>query len=1519
MMKTILSAKSFVLGLALLLVISTLGSAFVPAGQAFAAETALAAADTGATDVSAADAPQITVSEAIEDTVKLILNSGVKSDWEAIGITRAGYQVPGSYLQVLENTVQTEGRLSKVTDYARTVLAITALGGDAANFAGSGSAAGYNLLEKLYNSDKMSSETVNGPVYALLALDSGSYTIPDGAKWTRTALVDEILKQQKDDGGFALFGSAGDPDITAMTLTALAPYQDKPEVKTAGEKAVQWLSSRQDANGGYGGSSESVAQAIIALTSNGIDPTGERFTKNGTDLVGRLMSFFVQGGGFSHTPGAAANSQATEQGLQALVAYNLLGGSGKLYDFPKPAQPEEPSAVNVALSVEGPQGTVAEGKLTALNALDALKQLTAARNIPLDITVYPFGSMVDGINGIKGGTYGGGYWTFLVHRGGEWVYPELGMDSYPLKEADRILIYFGGMNTPVVDSVTISSPQPEPDEKFTVAVTQKHWVTDDVTYATSTVTSPAAGVQVTAGGISVTTNDQGVAVFESGLPAGDYELAVTAYAEGKTPAIVKHKQALKVGVAVHLSVEGPQGTVAEGKLTAINALDALKQLTAARNIPLDITVYPFGSMVDGINGIKGGTYGGGYWTFLVHRGGEWMYPELGMDSYPLKEADRILIYFGGMNTPVVDSVTISSPQPEPGEKFTVAVTQKRWVSDDVTFVTSAVTSPAAGVQVSAGNLSVTTNDQGVAVFESGLPAGTHQLAVTGYVPDSTPSVVRYAQQLVVSSPSVTPVQASATISVIGDSSKGTILPSTNVVLNPGETAYSLLVRQLGSKVVASGSGDGLYVRSIDGLGEFDRGPQSGWMYLVNGTDPKSSAGSYKLQNGDVLTWRYTTNLGTDVGAAPAGNTGSGSGSTASTVSITSGNTLPLQQVGQTTSVTNAGNPMTAAAAAALRQKLAGNQVAMEQEVTPAAASVLKDNGSEVQLQLPAGSVSGTVKIRVQEMKSERSELVSGLYEFTPDGTKFLKEAELSVTIPVTALHPANLALAWLDETSGQWIPVPSVLDVSTGFITGKISHFTKYAVVDRSKFEPEQEKLKSDIAATAKAVTALGEISDWQAVGLARTGNAVPADYLNGVAEQLDASQGEFRKVTDYERLVLAVAAAGGDPRSIGGYNLIEKIYNNKAMVNQGSNGLIFALIALDSGAYNVPADAQWTRERLIKTLLDMQSTSGGFPLTTGGTDDVDITAMAVTALSSHMGQAEVKAAADKAITWLSQQQLENGGFKLAGAESSESTAQVIIALSAAGTGPNDLRFVKAKGGLLSHLASFRQADGSYVHVSGEAVNGLATEQALLALAAYDRFLSGEPKLFSIAPAASGNVIFTDERLISSWALDSVRKAYDTGLMKGVSTDSLVFAPKKNITRAEFAALLLRLTDNSPSSASAAPVFGDVKADAWYYGAVLKAKELGIISGVTGNSFNPDGVITRQDMAVMISRAFKLETGTAAAGAAKFTDDKRISSYARNAVYAVNESGYMTGSGGAFDPSAHVTREMAAVVAVRLP
>lgn len=1722
-MKTFLSAKSFTLGLVLLLVLSVTGNAVLPAGEAFAAAESSATtgvssvtdavygADASATKESlAATGGEVTVAQATYTAAEYFLTAGITSEWQAIGLAQAGYRVPESYAQALAQKVQAEGgSFPYVTDYARIVLAVRAIGGDPANFAG------YNLLERIYNSDKISGQTLNAPVYALLALDSGSYTPPADAKWNQAKLLSEILSKQNSDGGFALFSGASDPDMTAMTLTALAAHKNDPAASAAGQKAVAWLSAKQGSNGGYGDSSESVAQAIIGLSSYGVDPAGAEFTKNGTALVGRLLSFRLASGAFAHTQGGSANTLASQQALQALVAYNLFSGgkSGKLYDFsttvvPNPlayvslviegpegtlgegktyasnaldalekvaaanglaltnpsgsyvtgigsitagtygsfdgwkyavsrgvewvnpdvgmkdfklqnsdrmlvyyagsdtqlvnkvtlskAQPRggEAFSVNVTkatstsspvtanaagvqvtigdktvttdkdgkavfaeglpegdytlsvtgyipgnapsvakysqglkvtarnvpitMAIEGPQGLVIDGTLKAYTALEALKSLTASGNISLNLTESPFGSFISGINGIEGGKYNG-YWSFVVQRDGQWFYPLVGIGDLVLEPSDRVLVYYGGGDTQVVDKVQVAPAQPKPGEAFTVTVTQKKWVWNDTTFSNDPVTSPAAGVQVTIGGTTVTTDGQGAAIFKDGLSAKIYTLAVTGYVPDNTPNIARYTQSLKVAegdVTAYLSIEGPQGPLASGTLEAYNAFDALQQLAASSDIPLKKTEYPSGIFVWGIGGVENGTYGKqAYWSFVVSRGGEWIYPQVGLNDFVLQQSDRVLVYYTGDNTNVVNSLTVAPAQPKSGDKFTVTVEQKKWVWNNTTSTSDPVVTPAADVKVTIGGTTVTTDDQGAAIFEKGLPAGAYTLAVTGYIANSTPSIARYTQPLTITEPVVVPQPAAATISVIGDSAKGTILPSTQVVLNAGETAYSLLVRQLGSRVASTTSGGSPYVTAIDGLKEFDRGQNSGWKYSVNGIEPGYSAGDYKLSNGDALVWFYTTDYTID--SAAGGLPGS-----IGTVDITADNNLPLNQVGQTTAVTNQSAPMTAAEAAALSQKLTANTASFEQEVTPGSAAALKDGGGEVGLLVPAGAVSGTVKISMKEISSSRKELVSGLYTFGPDGTKFVKPVDLSITVPVAVYNPANLSLAWLNPATGYWIPVPSVLDVKTGVITGKVSHFTDYAVVDRSKWEPQQEKLATDIAATAKGVAATAELSDWQAVGLARSGHTVPAAYLAGVKAQLADNNGQFRKVTDYERLVLGLAAAGADPQKFGGYNLIEKIYNNSNMLNQGSNGLIFALIALDSGSFNVPSGAQWTQERLIESLLAMQSKEGGFPLTAGGAADPDITAMAVTALSSHTNQTAAAAAMNKAITWLSQQQQEDGGYKQAGVENSESTAQVIIALSAAGVGPNDSRFTKAKGGLLSHLASFRQADGGYAHTAGQPANSVATEQALLALTAYERYLTGEAKLFSISPSGvSAGAVFADESQISAWALDAVRKAYDKKLMEGVSANSLVFAPKQKITRAEFAALLLRLTGNEPAAAGTASVFSDVKPGAWYYGVVAKAKALGIVDGVTGTTFNPGGIISRQDMAVMISRAFKLEPAAsgAAAKAGKFSDESRISSYAVSAVRSVTELGYMTGFGGAFDPAAAVTREMAAVVAVRLP
>ncbi len=298
----------------------------------------------------------------IDETVDQIINTGVTTEWQAIGIAKAGKKVPSTYyekhfLNNLKEQVIDASR-KKITDVERLVLSAGALGLDAKDINGT------NLIELIYNSedwpngnDSMTAQGNNGPIFALIALDSGSFAIPKDARWTREKLVNYILKQQFDDGSWPLSGSSLSYDITAMALIGLAPYSDQPEVKTAIDKAVAFLSKEQGSTGGYneefvgGISSETTSQVIIGLTAVGIDPTSSQFTKEDGNLLDHLLSFQTKDGSFEHVKGYGSDAMATEQALQALVAYQLfVKGEGPLYRFDNivqqpeiPSKPEDPN------------------------------------------------------------------------------------------------------------------------------------------------------------------------------------------------------------------------------------------------------------------------------------------------------------------------------------------------------------------------------------------------------------------------------------------------------------------------------------------------------------------------------------------------------------------------------------------------------------------------------------------------------------------------------------------------------------------------------------------------------------------------------------------------------------------------------------------------------------------------------------------------------------------------------------------------------------------------------------------------------------------------------------------------------------------------------------------------------------------------------------------------------------------------------------------------------------------------
>ena len=259
-------------------------------------------------------------------------------EWMVIGLARSGRPVPAGYydnvVEYVKAMADANERLhrAKVTDNARVILALTAIGKDVTNVGG------HNLLKGLDNMAYVQTQGINGPIWALIALDSHNY--PTSGDVTREKLIQAILDAQLPGGGWTLSGNDADPDMTAMAIQSLAPYYKTNEtVKAAVDKALEALSALQRSDGGFGSwgtvNSESCAQVIVALTALGIDPTADsRFVKNGLTVLDALASFYVTGGGFRHTAGGERNGMATEQGYYALAAYyRFVNAQTRLYDM----------------------------------------------------------------------------------------------------------------------------------------------------------------------------------------------------------------------------------------------------------------------------------------------------------------------------------------------------------------------------------------------------------------------------------------------------------------------------------------------------------------------------------------------------------------------------------------------------------------------------------------------------------------------------------------------------------------------------------------------------------------------------------------------------------------------------------------------------------------------------------------------------------------------------------------------------------------------------------------------------------------------------------------------------------------------------------------------------------------------------------------------------------------------------------------------------------------------------------
>ncbi len=237
--------------------------------------------------------------------------AGRTSDWYAIALSQDGYTDLSAYENSLKSYLAVNN-IASATSREKYALALCA--------AGSSDSYISDILDSSIGEQGMMSW-----IYGLHVLNNG-YTCHN---FTADSVVDTILSMQYDDGGWALFGSYGDIDVTAMTVQALAPNCGRSDVSEAVDRALDFMSRRQENNGGYQSfgtpNPESAAQVLTALSALGIDCRyDERFIKDGNNVIDGITAYQLGDGSFCHAMGGESNETATVQSLYSLIAFKRM-------------------------------------------------------------------------------------------------------------------------------------------------------------------------------------------------------------------------------------------------------------------------------------------------------------------------------------------------------------------------------------------------------------------------------------------------------------------------------------------------------------------------------------------------------------------------------------------------------------------------------------------------------------------------------------------------------------------------------------------------------------------------------------------------------------------------------------------------------------------------------------------------------------------------------------------------------------------------------------------------------------------------------------------------------------------------------------------------------------------------------------------------------------------------------------------------------------------------------------------
>ena len=1294
------------------------------------------------------------------------------------------------YLAALDTTLGQSGLNgldptgNQHTEYSRIVLALSALGIDAENYQ-AGNGGNYNFIAKLGETDAVISQGINGPIFALLALDSKPYC-PENTTLRQT-YIDAILRNRTSDGGFSYDGVKSDVDMTAMAIQALAPYYlSDLNVQKAINEALSLLAGMQSPQGGFYSNgtynSESCSQVIVALTAlayhtgNGT-LTGDTWTVCGTTFknpVNALMAFYKDGK-FGHALGEQ-DDMATEQAAYALVAYSrYTSGRTPLYTM-RDAFETSPSTDRDDL--EAAKRSVAAALdtlswLTATTTADAeteirsqLAGVTLPGGVTAAVTVNTAKAPIDGTEISPNGTPGEVTFTVTLTRGSlsDTVTRSKSFPATPYLSGDfglRSVTVLGKTGTVDGYAVTVTLEK-EKAEQGMVGDLDFQIVPKDSAAVISTPVRQSFDTWT----FTITAASGASATYTIRIAASDDAQALAqANVNGAASIVEKaNGERLPVGMRTEAEIDGWARALVPGAVR-------VQSVSVTEIVP----------PVDGSRDDQDGTNGSAKITMTL--------------ASPYEAGPAASVDLDEPKNMVGDSTILPTPPEEqvtPTEESTVIPKGTPIVPEDTGFHEESTVIPE--------EMPIVPEDTGFHEKEVIQEAEA--------VPYMGPErATQYATQTVI----ITVILPAKPYEPSGDTSVASVTYNSTP-LTPDESGYNYTLElQPGESV-----GPTLFVVTVADEGGATVGPVTSagdglWQFTV--TAENGTKATYTIKTATV-----SGTLAENQAAVEAAYNNA-SAMTGWTIPMGTANTEPTVKTYISTALS------TAAGNVDCKIEVTNLQPAVEGTAgTPAGtngsytAQVTFSKGTPgtstyVEQTLP---ISGTITAKAYEVRPEGTISVS--FQLLGDdahgdpGTanthtlsggglqKWIDRTGIEVPAGSTVgdvfklvLNEAGYTYVGLESNYIKSITKPGGTPLGE-FTNGRLSgwmytvngthpdrglnswtvydgnqivfHYTDNYTLEEGRggqITPDQPGPGVDTSTYGSALTAaLARVAgqtpnpgvratggEWAVLGMARGGTITPAvteKYRNNLyyyarqhGGELDASGYQH---TEYSRVILALTALGEDASSYEGYDFVTPLFDNgcQQVSVQGNNGTAFALIALDSGNYRDDTQGNAARAQWINALSSAQLPGGGWPISSvSGGADTDTTAMAVQALAPYytgrrtlpagVNSAIVRQMVDRALAFLSGQQTASGGFG-----SSETDAQIVVMLSALGRdAASDSSFTKGGRSVLEDLLGYRDtATGGFSHRQDSGVDQMATEQAAYALVAYDRYKHSRNTLYDM-------------------------------------------------------------------------------------------------------------------------------------------------------------------------------------------